>query len=48
MLNGEDNDTLCIDYVGVFARGESKFEVIGDDWRTWGIVCDSGTVTRGG
>ena len=48
VLNGEDNDTLCIDYVGVFARGESKFEVIGDDWRTWGIVCDSGTVTRGG
>jgi len=22
--------------------------ITGDDWRTWGLICDSGTITRGG
>lgn len=45
---GKD-DTLYIDSFGTFSRDSSVYmEVIGQDWRSWGIVCDHGTITRDG
>ena len=45
---GKD-DTLYISSFGTFGRDSSVFkESIGRDWRSWGIVCDYGTVTRDG
>ena len=42
-------DTLYIDSFGTFGRDSSVYmEVIGQDWRTWGIVRESGTITRDG
>lgn len=37
---------LCL---GLKACGiNDDWDVAGDDWRTWGFVCDSGTITRDG
>lgn len=48
LFGSEDDDILCIDYFGVFTRESGYIEVIGNDWRTWGIVRDYGTITRDG
>ena len=45
---GKD-DTLYISSFGTFGRDSSVYmEVIGQDWRTWGITRDGGTITRDG
>ena len=37
---------LCLGLAACF--GSNGPDVCGADWRTWGIVCDSGTITRDG
>ena len=44
---GKDN-MLYIDSFGTFSRENGEIEIIGNDWRTWGIIRDSGTITRNG
>lgn len=48
LFGSEDDNTLYIDSFGTFSRVSGEIEIIGDDWRTWGIVRDSGTITRDG
>ena len=48
MFGSEDDNTLYIDSFGTFGRESGYIEIIGNDWRTWGITRDSGTITRDG
>ena len=48
LFGSEDDNTLYIDSFGTFSRVSGEIEIIGDDWRTWGIVRDYGTITRDG
>ena len=46
----DGDNTLNIDSFGTFSRvsGGSRPDIIGNDWRTWGIVREYGTITRDG
>ena len=48
MFGSEDDNTLYIDSFGTFGRESGYIEIIGNDWRTWGITRDGGTITRDG
>ncbi len=48
LFGSEDDYTLYIDSFGTFSRMNNYFEIIGDDWRTWGIIRDGGTITIDG
>ena len=48
LFGGEDDNRLYIDSFGTFRKMSEYNEIIGDDWRTWGIIRDGGTITIDG
>ena len=39
---------LCLAACGPKETAPDDDDIVGDDWRTWGIIQDTGTLTRGG
>lgn len=48
LFGSEDDNMLYIGSFGTFGRESGYIEIIGNDWRTTGIVRDGGTITRNG
>lgn len=40
--------TLMLCLVACGNQGTTDDDIVGDDWRTWGTIQDTGTLTRGG